>query len=59
VTLQRLYIETMQDILSHAPSTVLDGAAGNVLPLLPLGARPATLPPLAPPSSSAPKAATP
>jgi membrane protease subunit HflK len=64
VTLRRLYIDTMQDILAHAPSTVLDGAAGNVLPLLPLGARPVTLPPVAPPSSSsssssAPKAATP
>jgi membrane protease subunit HflK len=37
VTLQRLYIETMQDILEHAPTTVLDSRAAGALPLLPIG----------------------
>ena len=47
VTLRRLYIETMQAIVSHTPTTVLDGGARGALPLLNLGdapilAKPAT-----------------
>ncbi len=37
VTLQRLYIETMEDVMSHAPTVVLDSQAKSLLPLLPLG----------------------
>jgi membrane protease subunit HflK len=37
VTLQRLYIETMQDVLSHTPSVVVDDKLKGVLPFLPLG----------------------
>lgn len=37
VTLQRLYIETMQDVLSHSNTTVVDGALRGILPFLPLG----------------------
>ena len=36
VTLQRLYIETMQDILSHNPALVVDSALRGVVPFLPL-----------------------
>jgi membrane protease subunit HflK len=40
VTLKRLYIETMQDALSHADVTVVDDRLRNMLPVLPLtGAR--------------------
>ena len=38
VTVQRLYIETMQDILTHTPSVVVDAGAQGVIPYLPLGA---------------------
>jgi len=37
VTLKRLYIETMQDVLSHADVTVVDDKLRNLLPVLPLG----------------------
>ncbi len=36
VTMQRLYIETMQDILSHTPSVVVDNDLRGVVPFLPL-----------------------
>ncbi len=36
VTLQRLYIEAMQDVLSRTPVTVVDGGLRGVVPLLPL-----------------------
>ena len=38
VTLRRLYIETMQAIVSKTPTTVLDNCARRRLPLLNLGA---------------------
>ena len=47
VTLRRLYIETMQAIVSHTPTTVLDPGARGPLPLLNLGDGAATLPPAA------------
>jgi membrane protease subunit HflK len=40
VTLQRLYIETMQDILSRTPSVVVDQDLKGVVPYLPLGDQP-------------------
>ena len=47
VTLRRLYIETMQAIVSHTPTTVLDAGVKTPLPLLNLGE------PLVPPSPAA------
>ena len=54
VTLQRLYIETMQDILSHTPVTVVDQGLQNIVPYLPLGdtTRGAPRPPSPPPSTT-------
>lgn len=48
VTLRRLYIETMQDVLSHTPSVIVDDKLRGVVPYLPLGGdlnRPAATPP--------------
>ena len=41
VTMKRLYIETMQDVLSHADTTIVDDRLRSLLPMLPLtrGAR--------------------
>lgn len=36
VTLKRMYIETMQDIMSHTPSVVVDDRIKGVVPFLPL-----------------------
>jgi len=36
VTLERLYIETMQDVLSHSPSVIVDDKLSGVVPYLPL-----------------------
>ncbi len=36
VTMKRLYLDTMQDVLSHAESVVLDDRLRGLLPLLPL-----------------------
>ncbi len=41
VTLRRLYIDTMQDVLSHAPTIVVDDRVRSILPTLGLNA-PAT-----------------
>ena len=53
VTMQRLYLETMQNILSTTPSIIVDDRLQGVVPFLPLGdaSRPAGIP--------APGAATP
>ncbi len=60
VTMKRLYLDTMQDVLTHAQSVVLDDKLRGVLPFLPLSAEPradtAAAPPPAP--SPAPVAAT-
>jgi membrane protease subunit HflK len=37
VTLQRLYIETMQDVLTHSPTVVIDDQLKGIVPYLPLG----------------------
>ncbi|HEY0418925.1 MAG TPA: FtsH protease activity modulator HflK [Acetobacteraceae bacterium] len=55
VTMRRLYIETMQDILSHTPSVIVDDQLKGVVPFLPLndlgrGAPPAPSPSLTPPA---------
>ncbi len=47
VTLQRLYIETMQDILSHTPTVVVDSSLQGIVPYLPLGEIGRTPPPAA------------
>ena len=56
VTLQRLYIETMQDILSHTPTVVVDQGLQGVVPYLPLGdlGRGASRPAAIAPSAAAP-----
>jgi modulator of FtsH protease HflK len=36
VTLQRMYVETMQDILTHSPSLVVDDKLKGLVPFLPL-----------------------
>jgi len=42
VTLKRLYIETMQDVLSHSETTIVDDKLRNLLPVLPLSRLPGT-----------------
>jgi membrane protease subunit HflK len=42
VTMKRLYIETMQDVLSHADTTIVDDRLRSLLPMLPLTRQPAT-----------------
>jgi membrane protease subunit HflK len=65
VTMQRLYIEAMQDILSHTPTVVVDDKLQGLLPLLQLntpGAAPAPARPPAPqpaPGQPAARGATP
>jgi membrane protease subunit HflK len=56
VTLRRMYIETMQDILTHSPALVVDDRLKGLVPFLPLNLpnqpappRPATPPAPAPP----------
>jgi len=51
VTMQRLYLETMQDILSRTPSIIVDDKLQGVVPFLPLGDN-ATMP--RPPVQGAP-----
>jgi modulator of FtsH protease HflK len=64
VTAQRLYIETMEEILKSANKVILDKAAegsSGVLPYLPLPSLPAfgdVHPPTAPPSPTPPAAPT-
>ena len=57
ITLQRLYIDAMQDILSKTPSIVLDDRLKGIVPYLPLDnaamSRPA---PSAPPANAPPSA---
>ena len=66
ITLRRLYIETMQDILTHTPSVVVDDRVRGVLPLLNLDQSPAGAPslppvpaPATPPQSSPPPSSPP
>jgi membrane protease subunit HflK len=57
VTLTRLYIETMQDVLSHTPSVIVDDKLQGVVPYLPLNDLGRTPSPA--PSSASPPAASP
>jgi len=55
VTLQRIYIETMQDILTHSPSLVVDDKLKGLVPFLPLNPPNAVPPrPAAPAAPAAP-----
>jgi modulator of FtsH protease HflK len=54
VTLQRMYVETMQDILTHSPSLVVDDKLKGLVPFLPLN-----LPNPAPPRPATPAPGTP
>ncbi|HEY5302174.1 MAG TPA: protease modulator HflK, partial [Acetobacteraceae bacterium] len=63
ITMKRLYLDTMQDVLSHTQSVVLDDKLRGVLPFLSLAPE-ATPPKPAPPkpapaSSAAPPPAEP
>ena len=49
ITLTRIYIETLQDVLGHARVTVLDDKLKGLLPLLPLGDTTLPAPPTAKP----------
>jgi modulator of FtsH protease HflK len=46
VTLQRMYLDTMRDVLTHAPAVVLDNNVKGLLPFLPLEGTPAPHEPL-------------
>lgn len=61
ITLKRLYIETMQSILSTTPTTVVDSALHGTLPILPLGnaLNQAGKPPAPPAAPPKPPATTP
>jgi membrane protease subunit HflK len=48
VTLRRMYLETMQDILTHSPALVVDDRLKGLVPFLPLNL----------PAPAAPRAAT-
>jgi len=57
VTLRRLYIETMQEILTHTPTVVVDTGVRSILPTLNLNDAAHPLPaPAPPPAPAAPKA---
>jgi membrane protease subunit HflK len=53
VTLQRMYIETMQDIMSRSSSVILDDKVRGLLPFLPLNDLGKPTPPAAAPAISA------
>ena len=56
VTVQRMYLDTMRDVLMHSPSVIVDDRIKGLLPLLQLGASPPSAgePPAAPPTKVAP-----
>jgi membrane protease subunit HflK len=61
VTMQRMYLETMQDVIGHSPTTVIDQSVKGLVPFMPLNDmnRPATPPapagsPIAGSSAAAP-----
>jgi membrane protease subunit HflK len=57
VTAERLYIDTMEQVLKKANKVLIDKSAGGVLPYLPLPGLPASRPQPAPDSASSPPAA--
>lgn len=62
ITLKRLYLQTMEDVLAHNPATIIDPKLQSVLPLLPLNAAGSAAAPLSPnlpaPTSATSNAAT-
>lgn len=54
VTLKRLYIETMQDIMTRTPSIVVDDRLQGIMPFLPLDVARPPAPPPALPGQAAP-----
>ncbi len=56
VTMERMYLETMQEILSRSPTLVIDEKFKGLMPLLPLADRPGQPP--ASPAVQAPPAAS-
>ena len=54
VTIKRLYIETMQDILTKTPSIVVDGRLQGIVPYLPLDPTGRPRAPAVAPASPAP-----
>ncbi len=58
ITLQRLYIETIETVLEHAHTVVLGSGSAQVLPLLTLPATPGHPPPALSPATSAPPTAS-
>jgi membrane protease subunit HflK len=56
VTMKRLYIETMEQILQHTPTTVVDDRIRGMVPYLPLGDTPRAAPPPLPGNPQAPVA---
>ncbi|MGH7158538.1 MAG: protease modulator HflK, partial [Acetobacteraceae bacterium] len=68
ITVQRLYIETIENVLEHAHTVVLGGGSAQVLPLLSLPVIPQsppakkpepTPPPASPPTNASAESATP
>jgi membrane protease subunit HflK len=54
VTLRRMYLDTMQDVLAHSQPLVVDDKLRGLVPFLPLNVPPpTTVAPVAPPSSAA------
>jgi membrane protease subunit HflK len=53
VTMQRLYLETMQDILTHTPTVIIDDQLKGVVPYLPLNDLARPNPPPARPAAPA------
>jgi modulator of FtsH protease HflK len=61
VTLRRMYIDTMQDVLTHASVTIVDDALKGLLPVLQVGtgsppSAPVPTPEALPPATTAPQA---
>jgi len=54
LTLKRMYIETMQDVLAHSQTVVVDENVRGLVPFLPLGDGTRPPAPQAPPQSSSP-----
>ena len=52
VTMQRMYLETMQEILGHSPTLVIDEKFKGLMPLLGIADRPSGQPPGSPGSTS-------
>jgi membrane protease subunit HflK len=54
VTLRRIYLETMQQVLAHSPAVVVDSNLKNLVPFLPLNDTSQPSGPATPPSAGSP-----